>query len=728
MRVRSVCLTRFRLQMFAVDSIPRIHPVLTDALAVNEMLKNPATHLLELGEVETLCTYNSETGDSHTFDGMRRVYEEREDEACLAFLDMYRLSGGVSAYVNAALSAPALLDEPDWLSVHYNGVHIAGPLSTFQDDDVCRSLWASAQPSSFGNAVLQTTDYDEKVRLAREVPRSAFALSLDCMRTIEEDWCLAFGHDGLAVPVVAVAHKLNVYGPGGHFSLHRDTPRRNLLSTVIVNVTQAAAGGRLMLAVQEPRSNTQSGPSDPPSSPSSSFAPVIPPASSSSSSSPPGPAGVGAVRLVPPLEPRWKIDYGKAGHWCAFHPETLHRVETVEAGHRITVAIELFAADAVFCLMEWAVMPLEVARVVHSYLPPYHHVRHSRVLQGRRERSLRKVEGEKYQAEIKDYEERRQRTISSARGRSYGRHDYEQQLESYAQARAAAKERVAIQMAARGECSDDEKSDGEDSAQVSRLLDDVAVGSRGLSRALGQYFETLLRLNNGQFGIVMDCKYTLHSTAPKGRDALWIAGLALFARCSAVPIFLVFVLLLSWLCPDSAVDRLSVARPELGVHVYTVPICVNHTSSHTVGDCAREESQQALVYLLSDAVLDRAVTAEQQKKDEPAHKRRRCDEGATSGRGENAASSPGLPWAVPLPFFGQFDRAGMLWSLQADAGADNTGNESRAAEADSVYINRALIVVAPGWEAIKGPQPSTSTAEAAAGEASDKAEMDEDGE
>jgi hypothetical protein len=139
------------------------------------------------------------------------------------------------------------------------------------------------------------------VRNARELSADddEFTVTEDVLRRVEQLWASRLEPQR----VRAQAYKINIYGPGGRFLLHRDTPERALVGTFL-----------LMLYGDDSR-----------------YALVC---------HPPFPLHAGQACY-------W---YGAHSGWCAFYPDVPHSVEPRESGPhcggvRITLAFKIFAAD-----------------------------------------------------------------------------------------------------------------------------------------------------------------------------------------------------------------------------------------------------------------------------------------------------------------------------------------------------------------------------------------------
>lgn len=156
-------------------------------------------------------------------------------------------------------------------------------------EELCQRLrqWhGSALTSGYGDVREQVTKIDESVRAAREIGTSEFAVEDELLRAIERIWTEQF------VPssdVRAEAYKIHLYGPGGHFKMHRDTPQKDLVGTFLIGLGDTARRGGLV---------------------------------------------VGGTEME-----------ARPGSWCAFYPDVPHHVKELGAdGYRASIAFKVFRA------------------------------------------------------------------------------------------------------------------------------------------------------------------------------------------------------------------------------------------------------------------------------------------------------------------------------------------------------------------------------------------------
>jgi len=174
----------------------------------------------------------------------------------------------------------------------------------FRRSNVDKKLRAWCAPASFGAGGETRTDV--RVRDGRQLCARNEAVAVEgfdealgeILCRIRESLC---PHE--SAPPIAELHSLNVYGGGGHFVAHKDTPReRSVFGTLVVCLPLAFSGGRLIVEKEsratfdwEMRSYFSSSPET-------------------------------EARRV---------------RWAAFFGDVDHRIETVTSGCRATLTYEL---------------------------------------------------------------------------------------------------------------------------------------------------------------------------------------------------------------------------------------------------------------------------------------------------------------------------------------------------------------------------------------------------
>ena len=86
--------------------------------------------------------------------------------------------------------------------------------------------------SGYGDVKNQETKLDLQVRNACEILPDEFSVDKELLDRIEDAWATSF----LPQKVRAEPYKIHLYGPGGHFKSHRDTPEMNLVGTFLLGL------------------------------------------------------------------------------------------------------------------------------------------------------------------------------------------------------------------------------------------------------------------------------------------------------------------------------------------------------------------------------------------------------------------------------------------------------------------------------------------------------------
>ncbi|KAH9942867.1 hypothetical protein B0H21DRAFT_749793 [Amylocystis lapponica] len=87
--------------------------------------------------------------------------------------------------------------------------------------------------SGYGDVRAQETKIDSDVRSAREIPATDFSVEPELLKRIQDCWEETFLMSG---GVRVEPYKIHLYGHGGHFKTHRDTPQMDLAGTFLVGL------------------------------------------------------------------------------------------------------------------------------------------------------------------------------------------------------------------------------------------------------------------------------------------------------------------------------------------------------------------------------------------------------------------------------------------------------------------------------------------------------------
>jgi hypothetical protein len=99
--------------------------------------------------------------------------------------------------------------------------------------------------SGYGDMQSLETKVDSEVRHAREILASEFEVKPEFLKNIQNMWREHF----IPRNVRAEPYKIHLYGPGGHFKSHRDTPETGLVGTFLVGLgdTSSNAAGHFRI-------------------------------------------------------------------------------------------------------------------------------------------------------------------------------------------------------------------------------------------------------------------------------------------------------------------------------------------------------------------------------------------------------------------------------------------------------------------------------------------------
>lgn len=157
--------------------------------------------------------------------------------------------------------------------------------------DLLRRLYDAADPAAFGDMRTMETRVDPLVRSGREISSERFSVSPVLCEWVAQTWATHFQPESVCVK----PYKINLYGPGDRFTMHRDTPENNLVGTFLLAFSgwgEPCSGGGLVVHDE-----------------------------------------VGSFR------------WDGASGWAAFVPYLPHEVEPVMSGARVTLAFKVFAAE-----------------------------------------------------------------------------------------------------------------------------------------------------------------------------------------------------------------------------------------------------------------------------------------------------------------------------------------------------------------------------------------------
>lgn len=107
----------------------------------------------------------------------------------------------------------------------------AGKLCDLNNTEQVIKLFAVAAQSPYGNVETLENETKLEVRDAKEFVH--FTLDPAFVRTLQAQV------DTYVAGASVLPYKLNIYGPGGHFAKHKDTPEQGLIGTLLVGLHQS---------------------------------------------------------------------------------------------------------------------------------------------------------------------------------------------------------------------------------------------------------------------------------------------------------------------------------------------------------------------------------------------------------------------------------------------------------------------------------------------------------
>ncbi|KAJ7746566.1 hypothetical protein B0H16DRAFT_1852581 [Mycena metata] len=143
--------------------------------------------------------------------------------------------------------------------------------------------------SGYGDVKAQETKVDASVRNAREIPASEFRVAPDLVAHVEKLWAAS---SFFPTKVRAEAYKIHLYGPGGKFAAHRDTPETDLVGTFLVGLGDTC--------------------------------------------------NIAAFQIKAAKGEGWAWHRATLGNWVAFYPDVDHQVLEIASGYRAVVAFKMF--------------------------------------------------------------------------------------------------------------------------------------------------------------------------------------------------------------------------------------------------------------------------------------------------------------------------------------------------------------------------------------------------
>lgn len=99
---------------------------------------------------------------------------------------------------------------------------------------ILKKMYKSADQATFGNLKSMKTEIDCNIRSGREISARHFIVDPKLISKLQKLWCDKFKFANLAIE----PYKINLYQKGDFFKRHRDTPSKNMIGTLLINLSQ----------------------------------------------------------------------------------------------------------------------------------------------------------------------------------------------------------------------------------------------------------------------------------------------------------------------------------------------------------------------------------------------------------------------------------------------------------------------------------------------------------
>lgn len=114
------------------------------------------------------------------------------------------------------------------------------------DDDVTHRALKCAAPSPFGDVANQVNVVDKAVRDGCEFKKDQFTVSVSFVADMQQAWAKHMLPENVRVE----PYKIALYGKGGHFKTHTDTPEKGLVGTLLYELSSC---GHVNLVLDDPK-------------------------------------------------------------------------------------------------------------------------------------------------------------------------------------------------------------------------------------------------------------------------------------------------------------------------------------------------------------------------------------------------------------------------------------------------------------------------------------------
>ncbi|KAJ7255475.1 hypothetical protein B0H12DRAFT_534214 [Mycena haematopus] len=208
-----------------------IPALLRTAIDLKKALDNASVHLTPIGTCRSKVTeWQQESRDEE--------YDSDSDSSLDEKIGVQVMQGLRKLQTNymATVASGKMKGVPLRLTITRIGCEYEGDIGMSADSvataERLQKWYEAGAISGYGDVKAQETKVDPDVRDAREILVSEFSVSPDLIAAVQNIWSANF----FPTHVRAEPYKIHLYGPGGKFKAHRDTPETDLVGTFLVGL------------------------------------------------------------------------------------------------------------------------------------------------------------------------------------------------------------------------------------------------------------------------------------------------------------------------------------------------------------------------------------------------------------------------------------------------------------------------------------------------------------
>jgi len=212
--------------------------IIDEYIAFKNMAEKPPKDLL-LGEVKNIYSIHR-----LEYDGISSHQTDTRSTALSHFLDGYSTLPRVFHIEHAPLNTPELSVPNTDVMLQY---YYKCPSKTYSMSSSMQELMSVATPAPFGDLRTGTTMHDKEVRDCYQITQDSLG---DCTITRDLSDTICKSIESTLFPnqhITIQFNKINIYRTGGHFKRHVDTPKPNVIGTVVVFGDSKFNGGDLVI-------------------------------------------------------------------------------------------------------------------------------------------------------------------------------------------------------------------------------------------------------------------------------------------------------------------------------------------------------------------------------------------------------------------------------------------------------------------------------------------------